>query len=235
MLSRSHRATAQTVRPGQGRSPKEVNKGAPDMAAFGCSAGQPSIYFTGLAGALGVSVSAVSQIVPTLEKGKLVTVTRAGNAKLITANTQAPFYRPLRELLEIVAGPPSVLAEEFAGIAGIRDLFIFGSWASRALGVPGRQPNDLDVLLVGDPEWMDVSEAALAAESRLGREVNPLVRSAADWDSQEDAFLRGLAAEPMICVTLPAAPDRPPVARTSYEGLPDRWWDALLRDEDSHP
>lgn len=72
---------------------------------------QTSETITALAAGLGVSVSAVSQIIPALEKSKVVTVTRFGTSKLIAANTAAPFYRLLRELLEIVAGPPVVLAK----------------------------------------------------------------------------------------------------------------------------
>jgi hypothetical protein len=114
------------------------------------SVNQTSETITALAAALGVSVSAASQIIPALEKSKVVTVTRFGTSKLIAANTQTPFYRPLRELFEIVAGPPVVLlAEEFAGVAGIQDPFIFGPYAARASGVPGRQPNDIDVLVIG--------------------------------------------------------------------------------------
>jgi hypothetical protein len=74
-----------------------------------------------------------------------------------------------------------------------------------------------------------VVEAVGAAEKRLGRDVNPIFTSGQEWDSQENAFLCVLAAEPLLRIPLPDGPSRPPVV---MEPLPHRWWEAVLQNDD---
>jgi predicted nucleotidyltransferase len=54
-------------------------------------------------------------------------------------------------------------------------VLIFGSWAVRYQGERGRPPHDVDVLVVGSPDRLAMYAAAQHAESRLGRQVNPVV------------------------------------------------------------
>jgi len=58
-------------------------------------------------------------------------------------------------------------------------VLIFGSWAARYRGTVGPRPYDVDVLVIGDIERAAVYAAADRAETRLGMQVNPVVRSAA--------------------------------------------------------
>src|SRR5262249_15710091 len=81
-----------------------------------------------------------------------VTTRPVGRTKLVQANRQAAFYRPLVELVTVVLGPAKVLAEELAGIDGILSAEIFGSWAARYRGEPGQASSDVDLLVVGTPD-----------------------------------------------------------------------------------
>jgi predicted nucleotidyltransferase len=66
-------------------------------------------------------------------------------------------------------------------VAGIKDAYIYGSWAARHAGEPGERPvGDIDLLVLGNPDRDDVYAAASAAELRLGRDVQVTIR-AADW------------------------------------------------------
>lgn len=43
-------------------------------------------------------------------------------------------------------GPPALVAREFKDLEKTDAVLLFGSWAARYLGEPGRAPNDIDVL-----------------------------------------------------------------------------------------
>ena len=58
---------------------------------------------------------------------------------------------PLAELLFLSWGPMQVVADEFVELEGAERVSTFGSWAARYHERRGPQPNDLDVLVVGDP------------------------------------------------------------------------------------
>ncbi len=65
-------------------------------------------------------------------------------------------------------GPPLVVSEELAGLPGVEQSFIFGSWAARYDDQPGLVLHDIDVLLVGTPVRDAADDAARRAQSRLG-------------------------------------------------------------------
>jgi predicted nucleotidyltransferase len=92
------------------------------------------------------------------------------------------------------------VAEELSGVAGIESAFLFGSWAARYAGQPGRAPADIDVLVIGDPDRDELDEAASRASSRLGREVNVTIRSARWWRGGGDGFHAEVTGRPLVSV-----------------------------------
>ena len=84
------------------------------------------------------------------------------------------------------------------GIAGIETALIYGSWASRYLGLPGEQAADIDLLIVGSPDVAEVRRAGRAATRDLGREVNATIVSAEEWARGESGFLRTLKSRPVV-------------------------------------
>lgn len=135
-----------------------------------------------------------------LERAGIITSRRVGRTKLVRANTSAPSYRPLLELITIVLGPATVLAEHLAGLAGIVSAEIFGSWAARFHGEPGPAPTDIDLVVVGNPDRDDLHDATQAAARRLNRVVNPVVISEQRWNTSGDGFVRELRARPRVPV-----------------------------------
>ena len=126
-----------------------------------------------------------------------------GRTKLVWAKDDNPYFRPLSELVLLSFGPPMIIAEEFENVRGIDDLYIFGSWAARAAGNPGRTPHDVDVLVLGRPDRDEVYDAADRAQRRLGREVNTTIRAADQWRDAKDGFSRNVKASPMLPVPGP--------------------------------
>jgi predicted nucleotidyltransferase len=142
-----------------------------------------------------------------LERAAVVRSRRVGRSRLVSANTAAPFYPALHELTLITLGPAQVLREELGDMPDICYAAIFGSWAARAKGIDGPAAVDIDLLVVGRPDRDDIHDAASRATGRLGRQVNPLVVSPERWERNDDPFLAGLRAKPLVSVLGPEPAD----------------------------
>lgn len=90
---------------------------------------------TELADRAGCSLSSAQREMSRAEEAGVVTSRRLGSTRLVTV-TDSPLTAPLMELLLRSFGPRQVVAEEFAGLAGIDAAFLFGSWAARSAGQP---------------------------------------------------------------------------------------------------
>ncbi|MFA5774038.1 MAG: hypothetical protein WC864_01510 [Ilumatobacteraceae bacterium] len=143
------------------------------------------------------SISSAQRRVAEAERTGVVKTRRLGNTRLVKAR-QSPLTAPLTELLLRSFGPKQVVEEEFSGINGVKGLYIFGSWAARYLGVEGRPPNDIDVLVIGEPDRNSLDDAAQQAEERLARDVNVIVRSEKWWQDGVDGFHDDIRNRPLV-------------------------------------
>jgi len=154
---------------------------------------------TELAERLGVPLSTLHREVVRLDEAGLIASRMLGRNRLLSANLDHPAKPALTRLLEVTFGPKAVVGEEFA-TDGAEQVIIFGSWAARYAGKTGPPPNDIDVLVVGDIDRADLYEAADRAQSRLGIEVNPVVRTTGQWDLASDALVTQIKASPFTVV-----------------------------------
>jgi hypothetical protein len=152
-----------------------------------------------LAQRLQVPLPTLHREVVRLDHAGLITSRTLGRNRLVRANTAHPASPALTQLLEVTFGPKVVVAQEFA-IAGVQQVVIFGSWAARYAGEAGPPPRDIDVLVVGRVNRADLYEAADRAQARLGLEVNPVVRSAKQWDDPTDALVAQIKASAFVVV-----------------------------------
>jgi predicted nucleotidyltransferase len=164
--------------------------------------GEPAREWTieQLATATGQPYQTVASEVRRLDQGDLLLTRSIGRSKLVRANESSPYFGPLSQLVLMSFGPPLVVAEAFAGMPGMTQVLIFGSWAARYAGEPGPAPHDVDVLVIGTPDRDAAFEAARRAQGRLGREVNVTIRSQDQWDNDDDGFTRQLRASPQLVV-----------------------------------
>jgi len=151
-----------------------------------------------LAERTGEPYQTVATEVRRLEKAGLLTATAVGRTKLLRADRDSPYLRPLAQLASMAFGPPVVIAEEFDEVDGIDAIYIYGSWAARYEGEPGPSPQDIDVLVLGRPDRDDVFDAARRAERRLGREVNVTQRTSRQWQTATDGFAEQVRVSPMV-------------------------------------
>jgi hypothetical protein len=155
---------------------------------------------TDLAGLLKVPASTLHREVERLLDAELIKARNVGRARLLQANEANRLVEPLTRLVVSAFGPHRVIAEEFADVNGIEMLVIYGSWAARYNGAPGPPPNDIDVMVVGQPRRTDVYEAAERASDRIGFPVNPTIRSLARWRAADDALLREIHESDTVTV-----------------------------------
>ena len=129
----------------------------------------------------------------------LATTTKRGQSVEVQARRDTPVFRPLAELLGLTYGPAVVIPNYLAGIPGIERAYIYGSWAARKAGEPGDIPDDIDLLIVGNPPRGEVYEAVRLAGSAIAREVTPRIVSVEQWVAADsDAFLRTLTQRPLV-------------------------------------
>lgn len=146
-----------------------------------------------------VSASTVTREVDRLAAAGLLVERRTGNLRMIRADTDVVVARPLTELLALTYGPVAVLGEGLSDVAAVEEAYIYGSWAARYSGVPGRAPKDVDVLVVGAADEDELYDVARAAERQLGREVNIRRLSRDDWESSVgDPFLETVRSRPLV-------------------------------------
>jgi DNA-binding transcriptional ArsR family regulator len=159
---------------------------------------------TELATRFGVSQPTASREADRLAQAGFIQERRKGNLRLLRAKTDTLVARPLTELLAVTYGPTAVIGEFLAGVGGIDEVYIYGSWAARYRGEAGPVPRDVDVLVVGDADEDELHDAARAAERRLGREVNISRVSPAAWRRPDgDPFLDSVRSRPIVPLDIP--------------------------------
>jgi len=118
-----------------------------------------------------------------LSEAQLVLSQREGNQRYFRVNTASPLYEPVRDLVRRTIGAPAVLRRYLEGVVGVESAVIFGSYANGRL----KADSDIDVLVVGDLDRDQLTEALEAASGELGREVNEVVMTRDELDRRHAA------------------------------------------------
>jgi predicted nucleotidyltransferase len=160
------------------------------------------VGLTELAKRLDVPLTTLHREAQRLVIAELLTARTLGRNRLLRANPANRATAPLTALLELSFGPQTVVAEEFA-VPGAERVVIFGSWAERYNGTVGPPPHDIDVLVVGNPDRGEVYDAADRAQQRLGLQVNPVLRTTAQWAEGTDPLVQQINASTTLTVIAP--------------------------------
>ena len=149
----------------------------------------------------GLGRGAVQRELDFLARAGVVRRTARGRQVYFQANAQSPIYAELRGLVVKTSGVADVLRGALAGLSGrISVAFIYGSVAKGS----ERRGSDVDVMVIGDVSFAEVSEALSQAQKAIAREVNPSVYTAADFRTKLKAkhhFLRTvLSAEKIFLI-----------------------------------
>ena len=140
---------------------------------------------------------AVQRALVNSEAGGLITSRRIGNLRLWRMNPTNPLYESMRELFGRTRGVPAKLASVLATSRGVRVAFLFGSYAT----AKDNPTSDIDLFVIGTLDWMKLAETLRSAGRQLGRVVNPIIWSEADFAEMPTAnreFLDSVIAGPII-------------------------------------
>ncbi len=169
-----------------------------------------------LAHRVGAPLSSVHREVERAEAAGIVTSHRLGNTRFVRADTDSPYFDSLSDLLVKAFGPPHVLAEALDGVAGIEAAYVFGSWAARLHGVSGRRPvNDIDVLVLGEPDRGELYRALSGVEERLGRPVNVVIRDSEWLQDGSGGFHATVTERPVVAIEINRSRGRDRVRQSS--------------------
>ena len=154
---------------------------------------------TDLAKRAGLAYPTAHREVARLVDAGILSERQVGRTRLIRANGESPLVDPLREILTVVTGPVVMLAEELARIDGIDSAFVYGSFAARMLGDAGPAPQDIDVMVLGQPDVDAVYEACARIEAAVHRPVNPTILTREEF-AAPSGFLDNVRSGPAIAV-----------------------------------
>ena len=119
-----------------------------------------------------------------------------GNQVRYQANRQCPIYPELAGLLRKTSGAAQVLGQALAPLQPALAL-IFGSVARGT----ETAASDVDVLVITERGFGEVVRALYAAQTTLGREINPVVYTPAELQghvAEQDPFVMNLLTGPHI-------------------------------------
>ena len=137
----------------------------------------------------GTSAGTLHKELTRLAQAGVLTREEIGNQVRYGANRQCPIYAELAGILRKTAGLADVLKAAVSPLSEKLALaLVFGSVARGDEG-PG---SDVDVLLVGEIGFAEAVRALHEAQSSIGREINPVVLSPAEFHNKlkgGDAFL----------------------------------------------
>lgn len=168
------------------------------------------VSISDLARDVGHPISTVHREVTRLVEAGLLFQRKVGRTHLVLPPEDELVTRPLTDLLAVSFGPLPVLVGLLADVGGIREAYIYGSWAARYQGQPGPPPGDVDVLVIGNADRDELDEVARLAERQLRREVNIRRVDAKRWlDSADDPFLESVRERPLVTLTSTPQEDHP--------------------------
>lgn len=124
--------------------------------------------------------SAQKQVQRLIDSSVLVEDARRGLQRSIRANTEFIFYEELRSIARKSFGAVEPLKEALAPFANnINSAFVIGSVAK---GTDGAK-SDIDLVVVGQVSFLEISEALHEAETKLMRPVNFSLYEPGEWTS----------------------------------------------------
>ena len=157
-----------------------------------------AVHVRELARLTGTSAGSLHRELARLAEAGLLTRSERGNQVLYRANRACPVFAELAGLFRKTGGLADVLRAALLGLADrIRFALVFGSVARGA----ETSLSDVDVLVVGEADFAEVVMALHPCQEVLGREVNPVVYSEAEWRARvdrDDPFVRDILQNPVM-------------------------------------
>lgn len=157
-----------------------------------------SFYLRQAIRAIGLGQGTVQRELTRLtEAGLLVRLVR-GHQVYYQANRQSPIFSEMKALIIKTAGVGDILKAALADFLDrILLAFIYGSMAAAT----HKATSDVDLMIVGDLSFAEITTALHPAQEKLSREVNPTVYSVVEFQKKLQPghhFINTVIQEPKI-------------------------------------
>ena len=160
-----------------------------------------SVYASELIRDAGTGSGAAQRELARLEESGLIVARRIGHQKHYRANAASPLYSELRNIVLKTVGLAEPLRDALKPLSsGIRAAFVYGSVAKAT----DQSASDIDLMIISDNlSYGDVFGALEQVTRALGRKVNPMVYTAAEFSKRartENAFVTRVLEQPKLWV-----------------------------------
>jgi predicted nucleotidyltransferase len=166
------------------------------VLALLCLHPERRMYLRQVVRTTGLGVGAVQRELKALTRCGILVSEREGRQRYFRANTECPIFEELKGILVKTGGLADVLRDRLAPLSdACVCAFIYGSFAEGSEDAE----SDVDVMVIGDVSFAQVSDALGKVQLQLGREINPTVYTAEDFVRKSELpFMRSVIEKPKI-------------------------------------
>ncbi|MEK7547474.1 MAG: nucleotidyltransferase domain-containing protein [Patescibacteria group bacterium] len=154
-------------------------------------------YINELARLLKVDPKNLDTKLKELEKSGLLLNESVGNQKFYFLNKKYPLFKEYLSIFNKTIGVEHLLATLFSKIKGIKNAYIFGSYAADKLNTG----SDIDLLIIGSHKSLDVQRTILPIQNELGREINIIDMTKNEFENRrakKDPLIKDIFSKTII-------------------------------------
>jgi predicted nucleotidyltransferase len=125
-----------------------------------------------------------------------------GRSLVYSVNERSPLLGEIRGLVQKTIGVEGLIRKAIEGLPRMDAAYIFGSYASGT----DTARSDVDLLVIGRPDRVALSEQLAPVERTIGRDVNVVMKTEAQLKERRrngDTFWRQVLGRPMVHVAGP--------------------------------
>jgi predicted nucleotidyltransferase len=157
------------------------------------------LHLRGVARTVGASAGTTARELERLVDAGLVARSTEGRQVYFQAAADSPLFDAVQTIVRRTLGAPEVLRRSLDGLSGIDRAFVYGSYA-RGEETPA---SDIDLMIIGAPDFDELTDRASAAEAELGRPLNYTVFTEDELELRRkrgDRFIASVEANPTLPV-----------------------------------
>lgn len=154
-------------------------------------------YINELAEILGIDPGNLFRKLKELEKEGILMSESRGNQKYYFLNKNYPLLKELKKIYQAKYGLINSIKKKLLTIKGLKEAYIFGSYASDSL----QQESDIDVLLIGNHSSISAKKAIIPFQKNIGREINIIDMTEKEFKKRQknkDEFIRNIFSQKLI-------------------------------------
>lgn len=158
---------------------------------------QKEIYINALARLIQSDPKNVYRILVQLEQEGILKSEFKGKERYFSSYMQNPLYKSHKNIFLKTAGLEQMLRDRLKAVAGLREVYLYGSYAQGRWG----PLSDIDLLLVGEHKGIAAQRVLYGIQKETGREINAVNMRPEDFRERKrsnDRFLKSVFEKKVI-------------------------------------